>query len=164
MSDFAARVDDVTSRIDDYGKPAWIALTVLAFIAFWPLGLGLLFFLIWSGRMGCGRYGRGSDWREDRRAHWDRKVQRMQEKMARWGGGPIRGFAPTGNRAFDEYREQMLARLENEAQEFQDYLARLRAARDKEEFDHYMADRQRRDQNPPPPPAAPQQPEPPRAG
>ena len=152
MADFAARFDDFTSRVDNFGKPAWIALTVLGFILFWPIGLGLLFYVIWSGRMGCAsRY-------EDRRAHWERKMARMQEKMSRWGGGPAqtRGFAPTGNRAFDDYRDSMLKRLEDEAQEFQDYLARLRAARDKQEFDQYMAERQTR----PAPPAdqPPQQP------
>ena len=155
MSGIAATVDDVTQRLDDIGRPAWIALMILGFILFWPLGLGLLFYIIWSGRMRCGAYARHDGaWNEDRRDRWERKMARMQEKMARWGGGPSRGFAPTGNRAFDEYRDQMLQRLENEAQEFQDFLARLRAARDKEEFDQYMADRQQR----PPQPPAPEQP------
>lgn len=30
--------------LDDHGKGAWIAAIVLAFIAFWPLGLGLLLY------------------------------------------------------------------------------------------------------------------------
>ena len=51
------------------------------------------------------------------------------------------GLTPTGNAAFDEYREQTLQRLEDEQQEFQDFLERLRQARDKEEFDLFMADR-----------------------
>ena len=28
-------------KIDDLGKPAWIALLVLSFILFWPVGLAL---------------------------------------------------------------------------------------------------------------------------
>ena len=97
--------------------------------------------------MGCG-YARRGGWDADRRDHWERKMARMQEKMARWGGS--RGFQPTGNRAFDEYREQTLQRLEDEAKEFQDFLARLRMARDKAEFDQYMAERKARGDTPPP--------------
>lgn len=176
MSGFSATIDDVTSRLDHIGRPAWIALMVLGFILFWPLGLGLLFYIIWSGRMRCGAYARHGAWNNeggygDQSSRWERKMARYQEKMnraqeamARWSGGPSRGFRPTGNRAFDEYRDQMLQRLENEAQDFQDFLARLRAARDKQEFDQYMADRQARPQNPPQGQEPPQQPQPPQAG
>ena len=42
-------------------KPLWIAAMVLAFIFWWPIGLALLFFGLWSNRVGfwgCGsRYG-----------------------------------------------------------------------------------------------------------
>ncbi len=37
--------------LDERGKGAWIAATVLAFIFFWPVGLALLAYLIWSKRM-----------------------------------------------------------------------------------------------------------------
>ncbi len=47
----------ITAKLDEYGKPAWIALIVLGFIAFWPIGLAILAFTIWSGRMGCGYNG-----------------------------------------------------------------------------------------------------------
>jgi hypothetical protein len=50
-------------------------------------------------------------------------------------------FSSTGNRAFDEYREETLRRLEEEADEFQTFLQRLRHAKDKAEFDQFMADR-----------------------
>ena len=50
-------------------------------------------------------------------------------------------FRSTGNTAFDEYREQTLRRLEEEADEFQAFLDRLREARDKSEFDQFMAER-----------------------
>lgn len=53
------------------------------------------------------------------------------------------GLRPTGNRAFDEYREEALRRLEEEANEFRSFLERLRMAKDRQEFDEYM--RQRRD-------------------
>ena len=50
-------------------------------------------------------------------------------------------FGSTGNRAFDDYREETLRRLEEEATEFQSFLQRLRHAKDKAEFDQFMAER-----------------------
>lgn len=127
----------VVAVLDDLGRPAWIALMILGFIIFWPIGLAILAYLIWSGRMSCS--GRGNH-----RGEWDRKLARFQEKMQRWGGGSVRGYQPTGNRAFDEYREETLRRLEEEANEFQGFLDRLRMARDKAEFDQFMNDRRNR--------------------
>ena len=48
----AAKLDAFTAKLDEFGKPAWIALIVLGFMAWWPLGLSVLAFTIWSGRMG----------------------------------------------------------------------------------------------------------------
>ena len=56
----------------------------------------------------------------------------------------------SGNRAFDEYRAETLRRLEEEQREFKEFLDRLRHAKDKAEFDQFMAERGRR----PPGPAA----------
>jgi hypothetical protein len=134
-------MNTAVAKIDEWGRPAWIALMVLAFIVFWPLGLAILAFMIWSGRMGCG-YHHGSP-------RWQHKMERMQEKMdhlrrrmergsERWGGMPS-----SGNRAFDEYRSETLRRLEEEQREFQDFLGRLRMAKDKAEFDEFMAERRR---------------------
>jgi hypothetical protein len=50
----------------------------------------------------------------------------------------------SGNVAFDEYRRETLRRLEEEQKEFQEYLDRLRAAKDKSEFDQFMAERRGR--------------------
>jgi hypothetical protein len=46
------------------------------------------------------------------------------------------------NSAFEEYRAAELARLEEEERAFHDYLERLRSARDREEFEAFMRDRQ----------------------
>jgi Protein of unknown function (DUF2852) len=143
----------ITAKLDEFGKPAWIALVVLGFIAWWPIGLAILAFTIWSGRMGCGyRYaGYGHD-------RWQHKMERMQRKMdwmrAKMSGGSTGGFhytPPSGNRAFDEYRMETLRRLEAEQREFRDFLERLRMAKDKSEFDQFMAERRDR----PPEPEAP---------
>lgn len=126
----------LVAKLDELGKPAWIALMVLAFIVYWPLGLAVLAFVIWSGRMACWKGGRG---------------------MSRWyenAGSTTRSAAGTwwqpswqpssGNRAFDEYRTETLRRLEDEQKEFQDFLVRLRMAKDKAEFDQFMAERRKR--------------------
>ena len=131
----------IAEKLDELGRPAWIALMILGFIVCWPLGLAILAFLIWSGRMSCGRNG-----------HWERKMARMQDKMDRmrgqWiggGGGDWWGMPPSsGNHAFDEYRAATLKRLEEEQREFREFLERLRFAKDKAEFDQFMADRRNR--------------------
>ncbi len=47
----------------------------------------------------------------------------------------------SGNRAFDEYREETLKRLEQEQAEFFEFLERLRFAKDKSEFDQFLSER-----------------------
>lgn len=46
-----------------------------------------------------------------------------------------------GHSAFDGYRADTLRRLEEEQREFQEFLGRLRTAKDKAEFDQFMAER-----------------------
>ena len=124
---------ELASRLDDYGKPAWITLMVLGFIVFWPVGLAILGFMIWSGRMGCWRYGGPGRWYED----GTKKARRSPKRRHRRG----RDSRPSGNLAFDEYRDETLRRLEDDQQAFQEFLERLRHAKDKAEFDQFMADR-----------------------
>ena len=116
--------------------PGWIILTVLGFMFWWPVGLAVLFYTIGSRKMGC--------WSNDR---FENKMQRMQYKMERMRGRMERrgfnfggfGTPSSGNRAFDDYRTETLRRLEEEQVEFRDFLDRLRHAKDKEEFDAFMA-------------------------
>jgi hypothetical protein len=96
----------------------------------------------WSRKMAC--------WSNQDR--WSNKMERMQYKMERMRGRmerrgfPFGGFGPpsSGNRAFDEYRMETLRRLEEEQTEFKDFLDRLRHAKDKEEFDQFMAQHRQR--------------------
>jgi Protein of unknown function (DUF2852) len=140
-------MSEMVAKLDDLGRPAWIALMVMGFIVFWPVGLAILAYLIWSGRMGCGR---NSNWHEQGATRWERKMARFQDKMSSWqrDGGDTRayagGFEPTGNRAFDEYREATLKRLEEEFGEFKSFLGRLREAKDRAEFEQFMTDRRNR--------------------
>ncbi len=127
----------LVAKIDEFGKPGWIGLMVLGFWLAWPVGLMMLAFLIGSGRIGRGRFAGG-------RGEW----LNMSEQAASWGkwgrtGGRARATA-SGNKAFDDYRDETLRRLEDEEREFQDFLERLRKARDKSEFDAFMAERRNR--------------------
>ncbi len=121
--------------LDEVGKPAWIALMIVSFFIWWPLGLVVLGYTIGSGRMfRCWNSRRGGEWRS-----------RMQEQAAQWcgprAGGAMRGrMRSSGNHAFDEYRDETLRRLEEEEREFKEFLERLRHAKDKAEFDQFMAD------------------------
>ena len=109
--------------LDEKGRPAWIVAMVLGFILVWPLGLAILFYMLWSGRMGCSKGGWGRKYRNER-------------------------VGETGNAAFDEYRAETLRRLEEERAAFVGFLDKLRKAKDKAEFDQFMADRNRRDEGP----------------
>jgi hypothetical protein len=46
-----------------------------------------------------------------------------------------------GSPAFDEYRAETLRRLEREQDEFQEFVDHLRMAKDKAEFDEFIAER-----------------------
>lgn len=105
--------------LDERGRWAWIAVMVVGFVLFWPIGLALLFYIIWSKRMACHSWGRHHH---------------------RHGAG--RGWDRTGNTAFDGYREETLKRLEEERDAFLKFLDQLRAAKDRAEFDQFMTSRQ----------------------
>lgn len=103
--------------LDERGKGAWIAAMVLGFIFVWPVGLALLAYMIWSKRM----------FNKSHRCSARRSARMM-------GGG-------TGNRSFDAYRAETLRRLEEEQDNFEAFLDRLRDAKDKAEFDQFMDER-----------------------
>jgi hypothetical protein len=131
-------------KLDQWGMGAWIALMVLGFILWWPLGLAILGYAIWSGRMNC--------WKRGEAGRWGFHSRDAARDPSGW-------FRPSsGNHAFDEYRTETLRRLEEEQREFREFLERLRFARDKNEFDQFMAERRNRtassNTNPPssPPP------------
>lgn len=117
--------------LDDRGKGAWIAAMVLGFIFFWPVGLGLLAYMIWSKRMFKKSCKSG-----DRRDGHSSRHSQFRAAMR-----------PSGNTAFDAYKADTLQRLEEEQSNFEAFLARLREAKDKAEFDNFMEDRARKAAN-----------------
>lgn len=144
-------MSEMVARLDDYGRPAWIAVMVLGFVLFWPVGLAVLAYLLWSGRMSWGCNGRHrsqnrSEWQGRFADKFDRARSRVEDEVRNFGGG-----YSSGNAAFDDYRQATLKRLEQEEREFRNFLDRLRQAKDKSEFDSFMSERRER-------PAAPQPP------
>ena len=117
MNMVADIANPVIQWIDMRGKLAWIAIMVLGFIFFWPAGLLILFYLIWSKRM----------------FNCDKSIGKTFGRRYR--------FRPSGNAAFDNYKEQVLQRLEDEQSAFEDFLKRLREAKDKAEFDQFLDER-----------------------
>jgi hypothetical protein len=117
MSSVATWPSQAETWLDRKGKPGWIIAMVLGFIFFWPVGLALLFYMIWSKRMfSCS--------------------SNRSQHMPRMGG-----FKSSGNTAFDAYKAETLNRLQQEQEAFEAFLERLRAAKDKSEFDQFMEDR-----------------------
>lgn len=115
---FSGWLQRAEAWLDSKGKGAWIAAMVVAFILFWPLGLTLLAYMIWSRKMSC------------RSNHSSCRRSR-----------PTRMSRDTGNAAFDAYKNDTLRRLEDEQEKFEAFLQRLRDARDKAEFDQFMEER-----------------------
>ncbi len=118
MASFAARLDDVP-------RAMWFALAILGFMFWWPLDSRC-----WDTCYGAEK--------------WDAVELDLGAGATIWtvncrAGG--RSRRTSGNQAFDEYRTATLQRLEEEQREFRDFLSRLRMAKDKAEFDQFMAER-----------------------
>ncbi|KZL19484.1 hypothetical protein PsAD2_01762 [Pseudovibrio axinellae] len=121
-------------------KPSWnplsIALMVLGFVLFWPLGLAMLAYILWGDNM--------TGWKREAKCQWDRSnLKNVMDGM--------QTTTRSGNAAFDDYREKELARLEEERKklesmrkEFDDYMEDLRRAKDQDEFDRFMRNRHNR--------------------
>lgn len=123
-------------------KPQWspltIGLMVLGFILFWPLGLAVLAYILWGEKFG------GSA--EKAQAYWNKGCSFMRNNTKQHGfAGHHHGSS--GNAAFDDYRADQLRRLEEERARldaeidaFHEYMANLRKAKDREEFDRFMSE------------------------
>lgn len=146
----------LTERLNEIPKPLWILAMILGFVWFWPVGLGIALMLGsghlgggWRGRR-CGRWvyvDQGANGQPNNgQANTNQQNGWGPMAWGKWGGGqqqPSQNGPVSGNKAFDDYRNETLRRLEDEQKEFVDYLDRLRQAKDKAEFDQFMADRRR---------------------
>jgi len=137
-----------------HGGSRWTAFEIIAmilgFIVFWPIGLAILGYKIWQRRYG------GPDLQTLANNKWQ-DARTMMNSSSSWGcGGAMRRAnrfyaASTGNAAFDEWRTAELARLDEERRklddaqrEFAEYVDAIRRAKDREEFERFMAERRAR--------------------
>jgi hypothetical protein len=118
----------------DHPRPLWIVLLAVTFWFSWPIALGLFVILLWSGRL--------DGWKRAGLHLWEEGMGPMRQPGNWWSP------QSSGNHAFDRYRSDTLRRLEDEEKEFRDFLNRLRAAKDKTEFDQFMAERRGQAANP----------------
>jgi len=115
--------------------PATIALMVLGFVVFWPLGLAMLAYILFGDRL------RG----------FKRDINQATDGMFcgfRRNGRRYRQHFNSDNVVFDDWRRAELDRLEQERRkldemraEFDSYVRELRRAKDQEEFDRFMRER-----------------------
>ena len=112
MDKIKQTMNNTIEWMDKQGILAWIALMVISFIFFWPLGLVVLFFLIWSNRFGKG----------------------PKKKF-------VNELPMIENSAFEKYKAETLKRLAEEQREFEEFLANLKSAKDQREFDSFMVNR-----------------------
>jgi hypothetical protein len=136
------------------GASRWTAFEIIAmvlgFIVFWPIGLAILAFKFWQRKSGAPdlqTVATGA-W-NDARAAMSGASASTPRPWASWSRGS--SAAPTGNRAFDEWKGAELARLEEERRklegahrEFAEFLETIRKAKDREEFDRFMNERRNR--------------------
>jgi hypothetical protein len=138
MSSFAGTAAWNAERPRSCGRPGRgleIFGIVVGFIYAWPLALA---YLVWK----IAGYPMPDEWRET-----------LQRKLGwtfprREGAAPRFHFGHTGNSAFEEYRRRELERLEEErrrldeeARAFGEFVEELKRARDREEFEAFMAKR-----------------------
>lgn len=132
------------------GRGAWrpfeLAAMIAGFVLFWPVGLAILFYKGWKegwwfascrapdgeGRMAMRWGGQGRGGGEGRGPGWRRHELRRD----------------SGNSAFEDYKAAEIARLQaeferlvDEQRAFGEHLESLRRAKDKEEFDAFLASR-----------------------
>ena len=126
-----------------------IIAIILGFIVFWPIGLAILGYKFWQSRNG------GPDLQTLATNKWE-DARAMMSSNSGWGcGGAMRRasrfYSASGNVAFDEWRTAELARLDEERRkldeaqrEFAEYVDAIRRAKDREEFERFMAERRAR--------------------
>jgi len=124
-----------TALIRPAWTPATIALMVLGFMVFWPLGLAMLAYILWGDRLDAFK------------ADVNRATDDFACSFRKKNRQGMR--AGSGNAAFDDWRDAEMSRLDEERKkldemrrEFDQHMRDLRMARDRTEFEQFMAARQ----------------------
>ena len=110
-----------------YGAFAIVSV-IIALNMFWPAGVVLAAILGWRGGF---------------------VPQNFTQVSTRDIAEKVRNLSPeatqrsSGNASFDAYRRDIMQRLEDEQDSFDNFLGRLRDAKDQSEFDRFLDDRAR---------------------
>jgi Protein of unknown function (DUF2852) len=151
MTDTASATQDGFSG-DHYGhfrrgcgsrmnKKPWSIYEVGAvlggFVIFWPLGLLALFVKMKKGELWKGAADMDAPW-----THWQSAKSNFGDFNRSW-----KRPNETGNAAFDDYRKAAMEKLEAERRKldeerhaFDEFLTKLRRAKDQEAFERFMAE------------------------
>ena len=81
-------------------------------------------------------------------ANWQKHSENVSNFAGGWQRPDWRGQGFSGNAAFDDYRKVEIEKLEaqrrkldEERKAFDEFLSKLRHAKDREDFERFMADR-----------------------
>ena len=139
MADTAARPVVDTHELTRQLRPSWTPLNIAVMVLFfatglWPLGLAAIVYMSYGREMGIDL----SNWGGAK--HAGAKAMSSVKRA---------GQPKTGNAAFDAWREEEMARLDEERRkldaakaEFEAYATELRRARDAEEFEAFRKRRE----------------------
>ncbi len=119
-------------------RPAWtpvtIAMMIIGFMIFWPLGLAMIAYILWGDRL------------EEFKSSVNEKTDRFSKGWSRDCGSHRNHSSRSGNVAFDEWRDAEIERLREERRkleemrsEFEDHIREMRRAKDSKEFDEFMS-------------------------
>ena len=131
-----------------------VAAMVGGFIIYWPVGLAVLGYKVYQGKMGAPDLQTTvvDKWRQARSVvgPWVEASNAARTRSDAPWNTARRAYTGTGNAAFDDWKAAELGRLEEERRkldvahrEFADFLDHMRKARDREEFDRFMNERKK---------------------
>jgi Protein of unknown function (DUF2852) len=119
-----------------------VGAVIGGFALFWPLGLVALFVKMKKGELWKGASEMQAPW-----ANWQKHSENVSNFTSGWQRRDWRGSGFTGNAAFDDYRKAALEKLEAERRKldeerhaFDEFLTKLRRAKDQEAFEKFMAE------------------------
>jgi hypothetical protein len=123
-----------------------IGVVVGSFILFWPLGIAALGIKMFKGELWKGASDAVPPWQSWKDGQNWKQGERF-DFASKWKPNFRDGFS-TGNQAFDDYRKAAYEKLEaerrkldDERKEFAEHVAKVRRAKDQEEFDRFMNER-----------------------
>jgi Protein of unknown function (DUF2852) len=120
-----------------------VGAVIGGFAIFWPLGILALFMKMKKGEIWNGASNMQAPW-----ASWQKHSEHMSNFAGGWQRRDWRGAGFSGNTAFDDYRKAELdkldalrRKLDDDRKAFDEFVSKLRQAKDREDFERFMAER-----------------------